>query len=94
MRFSPVAFAACLIGAALFVSTNLNVGGALFADEPVEEAKEAYVPDESVFDVKDGQNADYYKEAEEKLNAEMTKFMGSVADPAARKPIYDRGVAA
>ncbi len=94
MRFSPVAFAACLIGAALFVSTNLNVGGALFADEPVEEAKEAYVPDESVFDVKDGQNADYYKEAEEKLNSEMTKFMGSVADPAERKPIYDRGVAA
>ena len=94
MRFSPVAFTACLIGAALFVSTNLNVGGALFADEPVEEAKEAYVPDESVFDVKDGQNADYYKEAEEKLNSEMTKFMGSVADPAERKPIYDRGVAA
>ncbi|MBQ9812902.1 MAG: TlpA family protein disulfide reductase [Thermoguttaceae bacterium] len=117
MRFSPVAFAACLIGAALFVSANLNVGGALFADEPAKEAipstayapsayaladkpaeeaeaKEAYVPDESVFDVKDGQNADYYKEAEEKLNAEMTKFMGSVADPAARKPIYDRGVAA
>ena len=94
MRFSSVAFAACLIGAALIVSTNLNFGGALFADEPVEEAKEAYVPDESVFDVKDGQNADYYKEAEEKLNSEMTKFMGSVADPAERKPIYDRGVAA
>ena len=94
MRFSPVAFAACLVGAALFVSANLNVSEALFADEPVEEAKEAYVPDESVFDVKDGQNADYYKEAEEKLNGEMTKFMSSVADPAERKPVYDRGVAA
>ena len=90
MRFSPVAFGACLVGALLFGSANASVSGALLADEPVEEAKEAYVLDESVFDIKDGQNAQYYEEAEAKLRAEMSKFITAVTDAASRMPVFEK----
>ncbi len=97
MRFSPVAFGVCLVGALLLGSANSNVGCAVFADEPVEEtkeeAKEPFVLDESVFDIEDGRNAEYYQEAEEKLRAEMTEFI-AVTSAAERAPVFEKANAA
>ncbi len=91
MRFSTVAFNACLIGALSLGLAYSGACGLVFADEPVDEP---YVLDESVFDVKDGQNSDYYKETEKKLDAEMTKFMTSVADSDERNSVRDKAVVA
>lgn len=82
MRFTKAAFSLCLVGSAVFGLASSNavsiLPSAAAQDEAAAEAKaEPYVLDESIFDIKEGQDGVYYKEAEKKLREEMSKFIDS-----------------
>lgn len=89
MRFTPIALGACLLGLVVsFGSANLNLGqSALFADD---SAMQAFVLDESIFNIEEGRNAQYYKEAELKLRREISRFTSAVDDVQAHARVLIR----
>ncbi len=101
MSYLPVAFSACILGAAAFVgavsstatyaqsvpATPVQVQGAAPAAD-AEKAAEPYVVDEKYFNIEAGKNAAYYQEAEKALRDEMNKFIASKPETDVLLPVY------
>ncbi len=94
MRFNPAFLGACLIGAAAFIAAPEFNSAALAQDGQAAEEKEKYTLDESIFDIEEGQSADYYVKAEEKLRAEMSKFIAATPNMDDRVGVFGKANAA